>query len=74
MSRRDGCKGKRRHPNKAAACIAAKRLKNCALNVYKCDNCGSWHLGRTRDPFRMAARIDQVLQQHERALQARMKA
>lgn len=72
MSGRDGCSGKKRHPSKLAACIVAKRMKNCAINVYLCPRCKGWHLGRTRDPYRTAARITQVLNRHDRELQARM--
>ncbi|WP_370171335.1 hypothetical protein [Sphingobium abikonense] len=66
------CVGKKRHRSKVAACIAAKRMKNCAINVYLCSKCKGWHLGKTRDPYRCAARITQVLEQHERALTKRL--
>jgi hypothetical protein len=49
-------------------------MKNCAMNVYRCDKCGGWHVGRTRDPYRTIARIDQVLRQHQRKLKRRLDA
>lgn len=73
MSKRNGCAGKVRHRSKIGACIAVKRTgRNVAMNVYKCPACGFWHLGHSRDPYRMAARIDQVLGNHERELQKRL--
>lgn len=69
---RDGCSGKKRHRTREIACIVVKRLKNCAMNVYWCPKCKGWHVGHSRDPYRMAQRVDQILAQHERALQARL--
>lgn len=65
--------GKRRHPSKTVACIVAKKMKNVAMNVYLCPSCKGWHLGRTRDPYRCAERITQILDQYDRALAARLK-
>lgn len=62
MSDRKTCGRKRRFKSKEAACIAVRRQKNCALNVYKCPLCGAWHIGKTNDPFRRAKRIDQLLE------------
>lgn len=72
MPKRNGCRGKVRHASKQGACIAARKIKNCALNVYQCGQCGSWHLGRTRDPCRRANRITQVLEAYDRNLAERM--
>ena len=55
------CKRKVRHRTKEQACIADKRSKNCAMNVYRCPHCGGWHTGKTNNPFRRAKRIDQLL-------------
>ena len=70
--KRDGCRGKVRHVTKERACIAAKRTKNCAMNVYRCPRCKAWHIGKTRDPFRLGKRIDQILSRHQRELEARL--
>lgn len=67
------CTGKVRFPSKVAAYMALKRRfkKHAAMNVYQCGK-GHWHLGRTRDPYRCAERITQVLEQHDRDLKARL--
>lgn len=53
--------GKVRHPNRVAAIITMKRLKNVGLNAYRCRQCGGWHLGNSRSEFKIQARIDQLL-------------
>lgn len=56
------CKtGKVRHKSREGALIWRKKSKNKALNVYRCRECGDWHLGNTRQPNRVQARIDQLL-------------
>jgi hypothetical protein len=67
------CKGKKKHPSKEAACIVARRMKNCTLNVYLCPECHKWHLGRTRDILRNANRITQLLERAERDTTERIK-
>ncbi len=61
MARKRGECTKRRHANKEAACIAAKRVKNVQMNVYYCDRCKAWHLGKSNMGFRKADRINQLL-------------
>ena len=58
---RNGCNGKVKHTSKANAIIAAKRVKNVQMNIYKCSSCKMWHLGRSRNPDRIQDRIDQLL-------------
>lgn len=56
------CKtGKVRHSSREGALILVRKLKNKAMNVYRCRECGSWHLGNSRQPNRVQARIDQLL-------------
>jgi hypothetical protein len=71
MSRRDGCTGKVRHASRYAALRAAARMSSVLINVYRCPRCAFWHLGRSRDPVREAARIDELLQRHRAALERR---
>lgn len=55
------CAGKVRHPNRIGAIIALKRIKNQQLSAYPCRFCGGWHLGRSRHPMKINARLDQLL-------------
>lgn len=72
MSKRiRGCTGKVRHASKEGACIAARRSKNVQMNVYLCPSCKGWHIGRSNDPLRKIARIDQLLRRHERETERR---
>lgn len=57
--------GKVRHHSKDAACIAAKRVNNCRLNVFKCAKCKGWHLGNSNHPFRVQERFDQILARYK---------
>lgn len=69
---RQRCKcGKAIYRNKIDAIISCKRMKNVAMNIYKCPH-GKWHLGKTRDPLRCAWRIDEVLERHKRELASRL--
>lgn len=46
--RRRACEGKRRHAGRQEAERALRRMKPRAqgvLNVYRCRNCGGWHVG-----------------------------
>lgn len=54
------CK-KIRYPSQTAAVGAMKRIKNDGLNSYKCPKCGGWHLGNSNKPWKIQARIDQLL-------------
>jgi hypothetical protein len=63
VSRRNGCKGKVKHASREAAIIAMKRIRNAGLNSYKCPRCGGWHLGTSNKPWRIIARIDQLLKE-----------
>lgn len=63
---RDGCTGKVRHPDKTSACIAARRMKSAAMDVYQCRKCAGWHIGNSRKPNRVQKRIDQILQRTDR--------
>lgn len=72
---RPRCKtGKVRHPTKEAGIITAKKLKNSRLNVYHCEHCKGWHLGNSNVPLRISERIGEVLEQHAKALEKRLKA
>lgn len=47
------CTGKIRHPNKAAAeralrALVARGAAPFRLRAYRCDHCGSWHVGHVR--------------------------
>lgn len=57
------CKtGKVRHSSQAGAIIAMKRLKNNALNSYRCPHCKGWHLGTSNKDWKIQQRIDQLLE------------
>lgn len=64
--------GKIVYTSKGGAYAALRRINNCALNVYRCPKCSNWHLGNTHDAFRRSQRIDQILDQHEAKLRARL--
>lgn len=55
------CAGKVRHKDKAGAVIALKRINNAQLSAYHCPTCKGWHLGRSRHPMKINARLDQIL-------------
>lgn len=59
---KDGCRGKVRHANQAAAVAAMIKIKNKGLTSYRCGVCGGWHVGNSRNPNRIAARIEQLLE------------
>lgn len=59
--RRNGCTGKVRHPTKEGAIIAAKRMRNRGLDIYRCGRCGGWHCGTSNKPWKVQARISQLL-------------
>lgn len=61
MPRRNGCKGKVKHADKRSAVLALKRIGNAALNAYPCRVCGGWHLGTGHQPWKVQARLDQLL-------------
>lgn len=60
MSRRDGCTGKRRHKTLLSAQVAARKTKNAQVQVYKCDTCKHFHIGRSSDPWLKEKRLDQL--------------
>ena len=53
--------GKVKHRNRKAALEAKRKFNNVGLDAYKCRYCHRWHLGNSRDPFRVQKRIDQLL-------------
>lgn len=55
--------GKIIHRSKEGACIAAKKLKSCRLNVYPCGKCKGWHIGNSNSQFRIQQRFDQIFAQ-----------
>lgn len=56
------CKsGKVKYKTILSAQIALKRLKNKALEVYKCNLCKGFHLGHSRLDYKIQARITQLL-------------
>ena len=61
MGRRNGCNGKVRHKSQIGAIIAMKRKKNKGLHTYGCDVCGGWHIGTDNAPWKIQARITQLL-------------
>lgn len=74
MAKKDrGCHGKVRHRDKGGAAIASKKLGWVGLNVYKCNSCGFWHVGKSRSQTRGADRIGMLLERHEMHLKDRMK-
>lgn len=62
--RRDGCNGKVRHRSFGAAVAAAKMLNNAGLDIYQCRKCRGFHLGTSRKPGKVQARITQLLDRH----------
>lgn len=52
--------GKFRHATHDGACVALRKLKNKQLNVYQCGECKGWHLGNSRNPYRIQQRLDQL--------------
>lgn len=56
-----GCTGKVRHKERGHAIAAAKRIKNAQLSIYQCRHCQGWHLGRSRHPMKIQARLDQLI-------------
>jgi hypothetical protein len=60
MGRRDGCTGKVRHKTLLSAQIAVKKTKNAQVQVYKCDTCKHFHIGRSRDLWKKEKRLDQL--------------
>ena len=59
--RRNGCSGKVRHKSQVGAIIAAKRMKNAGVGTYPCSKCGGWHVGSSDKPWKVQARLDQLL-------------
>lgn len=59
--RKNGCSGKVRYSSQTGAVRALIRLKNARLQSYPCTRCGGWHVGGSSSPYRVAARIDQLL-------------
>lgn len=56
------CKtGKVHHKSREGATIWLRKLKNKGMNVYRCRECGNWHLGNSRQSNKVQARIDQLL-------------
>lgn len=43
------------------AVIAMRAMKNAALGSYKCQYCGFWHVGTSNSPWKVQARITQLL-------------
>lgn len=72
MKRNTECTGKTKHSTKEGACVEADKIKNVGINVYKCSKCGSWHIGKTRDPARSANRISKLLKQSSLELERRI--
>ena len=62
MARRNGCSGKRRHPRLFNAMMAIKHARNKQLVAYFCGRCGGWHVGNSNAPWKVQARIDQLLE------------
>jgi hypothetical protein len=48
--------------NKDSAYAAKRGIDNCLLNVYKCENCNNYHLGRSNKRYRNIERIEQLLE------------
>ena len=56
-----GCSGKVRHPNKAGAVIALKRMNHAQMSAYPCRFCKGWHIGKSRHWAKINARFDQLI-------------
>jgi hypothetical protein len=70
MAKRDRkCGSKTRHQTKAGACVEARKAVNVGMNVYRCKQCGCWHIGKTRSPIRSSDRIGALLARHQRWLE-----
>lgn len=41
---------------------------NVRMNIYKCDKCKAWHLGKSSNPIRFAERIGQLLDNHKKKI------
>lgn len=41
--------------------IVKKKQKNAGLAVYFCGTCKAWHLCNSKEPWKVQARIDQLL-------------
>jgi len=65
--RKDGCSGKVRHPSREAAIICMRKQKNSQLSTYRCGKCGGWHVGNSNKPWKIQARINQLLSRHAHA-------
>ncbi len=52
--------GKVSHILKKGACIAARRMNDNSLNVYRCDQCQNWHVGHSNNPLRKVGRLNQL--------------
>ena len=53
---------KKAHRSKTVALNKKKLLgDSLQMNVYYCDQCRGWHLGRSRSEWRAQQRIDQLL-------------
>lgn len=59
--------GKIAHKSKTGACIAARKLKDNSLNVYRCDRCSRWHVGHSNQPIRKVGRMNQLFARIRRA-------
>lgn len=61
MTARCAGTGKVRHPSRDHAMSVIRKLHNKGLNAYQCRSCNGWHLGNSRQPLKVQARIDQLL-------------
>jgi hypothetical protein len=55
------CKVKKLYTNENSAYAAKRKIDNCLLNVYSCNVCSGFHLGRSNKRFRNIDRIEQLL-------------
>lgn len=74
MSKRNRvCGNKTKHSSKNGAFIEARKVVKVGMNVYRCSECGYWHIGKTRNETRSSDRITALLEKHQRRLNKRMK-
>lgn len=53
-----------KHRTLEQASTTLRKVKNKQLSPYRCEVCGYWHLGNSNLPWKVQARIDQLLKRH----------
>jgi hypothetical protein len=45
-----------------AAWRVVKQFNNAGLSIYKCERCNHWHFGNSREPWKVQARLNQLIE------------